>query len=330
MIATHRRAAGALTVLILASAGAARAQSAAEKLSIGAASGSVAVVEAALREGAPVDGRDSDGDTALMQCLNADVARVLLRAGASPNTSNPDGWTPLLFASVRGDARLVAVLLKAGADPKAASKDGKTALALARQTGSKPVAALLENAGATAPASAAAAPSPAFLRSLARIPADDRLFDAVARGDLAGVRAALKAGARADDRNADGSGILASALNHPAGLPPGPKNLPAIVRALLRAGADANARANDGWTPLMYAANSGETECAALLLKAGARANDRTKNGQTALMRAAAYGSLGCVRLLLKAGADKRLRDADGKTAAHYTRETSLTALLGD
>jgi ankyrin repeat protein len=48
----------------------------------------------------------------------------------------------------------------------------------------------------------------------------------------------------------------------------------------LKAGADVNAKANDGWTALMAADNSG---VASVLLKAGADVNAKNAEGRTVL-----------------------------------------------
>ncbi|MDR1509186.1 MAG: ankyrin repeat domain-containing protein [Synergistaceae bacterium] len=90
-----------------------------------------------------------------------------------------------------------------------------------------------------------------------------------------------------------------------------------VVETLLRAGADANARAENGWTVLMSAAvydsNLGVVDA---LLRAGADANARTEYGWTALMNAAGYNSsLGVVETLLRAGADANAGAEDGWTA---------------
>jgi hypothetical protein len=58
-----------------------------------------------------------------------------------------------------------------------------------------------------------------------------------------------------------------------------------IATALLQAGADANARANDGWTALMFSANCGDAgvSIAEMILKAGADPKARHNKGYSAL-----------------------------------------------
>ncbi|MGY3203538.1 ankyrin repeat domain-containing protein [Streptomyces sp. TE5632] len=56
--------------------------------------------------------------------LAADAARVkaLLRAGADPERGDSDGTTPLYLASVQGEAEVARLLLEAGASPDTESR----------------------------------------------------------------------------------------------------------------------------------------------------------------------------------------------------------------
>lgn len=56
--------------------------------------------------------------------LTADTARVkaLLRAGADPERGDSDGTTPLYLASVQGAAEVARLLLEAGASPDTESR----------------------------------------------------------------------------------------------------------------------------------------------------------------------------------------------------------------
>jgi ankyrin repeat protein len=79
------------------------------------------------------------------------VTELLLKWGASPN--GPDqgmvpfrGYPPLYIAAMAGKLELVQLLLRYGADPTASSPDGLTALDIARQRGHSDVVVLLESA----------------------------------------------------------------------------------------------------------------------------------------------------------------------------------------
>jgi ankyrin repeat protein len=76
-----------------------------------------------------------------------------------------------------------------------------------------------------------------------------------------------------------------------------------------------------GWTPLHYAATSGNAAVVQLLLDHYAYIDAESPNGSTPLMMAAMYGSLDAVKLLLQAGADPALKNAQGLTALDFARK---------
>ena len=130
-----------------------------------------------------------------------------------------------------------------------------------------------------------------------------------------------------------------------------------VVRSLLKAGADLHASAggsNTGWTPLIFAAQLGHTECVEMLLSAGAIVdvsvanswqaihwassdglsshadllrlllqhgachNARTDKNETPLALACKKGFAADVRVLIEAGADACLAcDIDGESIIH-------------
>lgn len=93
-----------------------------------------AVIELLLRAAAKIDDRDISGGTALMSAAanNAvtGVTAALLKAKARIKDNND--WTPLMYAAAfNQNPEVISALLKAGADPRAKAKDGTTALSLA-------------------------------------------------------------------------------------------------------------------------------------------------------------------------------------------------------
>ena len=70
------------------------------------------------------------GNTALILARSADVAHLLLAAGAEVNARCHAGNTALMYASY-GEIDLVGALLAAGADPDIKNNDGETALNMA-------------------------------------------------------------------------------------------------------------------------------------------------------------------------------------------------------
>jgi len=71
------------------------------------------------------------------------MARRLLAAGASPNVTQQNDYTPLHEAALRGHVELVRELLAHGADRSARNADGKTAADLAQEKGNTAVEAML-------------------------------------------------------------------------------------------------------------------------------------------------------------------------------------------
>ena len=77
---------------------------------------------------------------------------------------------------------------------------------------------------------------------------------------------------------------------------------------------------NDGWTPLLIAAQNGHAEAVKTLLEAKSDVNKAKPNGKTALMNAASFGHPDVAALLLGAGADKTPADEEGRTALTFVQ----------
>jgi uncharacterized protein len=73
---------------------------------------------------------------------------LLLEKGADPNTSDNEGFTPLMYAAVKGHFEAANLLLGKGADVNAVEKSGGTALMLASHEGQTEVVKLLLEKGA--------------------------------------------------------------------------------------------------------------------------------------------------------------------------------------
>lgn len=100
------------------------------------------------------------------------------------------------------------------------------------------------------------------------------------------------------------------------------------ARALLERGAAVN---RPGWTPLHYAAASGDTAIAALLIDHKAGLDARAPTGATPLIMAAQEGKEEIVRLLLARGANPFLLDNYKRTAlrvAELAEQREIAQLL--
>lgn len=76
---------------------------------------------------ADVDRGDDDGNTPLIvacKSANADIARMLLRAGAKVNVQNKDGMSALMACAQNGDKMTAGALLISGADPYQKDAEG--------------------------------------------------------------------------------------------------------------------------------------------------------------------------------------------------------------
>jgi ankyrin repeat protein len=260
------------------------------------------------------------------------AAQLLVSAGASVNTTNRYGVTPLSLACTNGNTQLVELLLNAGADANAALPGGETPLMTAARTGRLgPVRALLakgadvnarERKGQTA------------------------LMWAAAEGHVAVVDALLKAGA--DFRMPLRSGFtpLFFAVREGRG---------GVVFRLLEAGVDVNEpmqperRAGPArgkpTTPLLLAAENGHFELAAALLEAAADPNAHPA-GYTALhamtwvrkpirgdgdpppIGSGTLGSLDFVRRLVAKGANLNARLENGESGRGRFTTTGSTPFL--
>jgi len=82
---------------------------------------------------------------------DASALRTVLIAGADTETRDPgNGWTPLIWASVRGFEDCVVILVDRGADLEARGRRGQTALILATRWGQTDAAHSLLANGANA------------------------------------------------------------------------------------------------------------------------------------------------------------------------------------
>jgi ankyrin repeat protein len=103
--------------------------------------GNLTMVKELIQAGAGVNTSDERGWTALMKAAYnaeldrgfADVAQVLIDAGANVEAPISYGIRPLMLAAGYGETAVVETLLKAGADVMARNDGGLTALMMVKQ-----------------------------------------------------------------------------------------------------------------------------------------------------------------------------------------------------
>jgi ankyrin repeat protein len=195
-----------------------------------------------------VNQHTADGTTALHWAVyhnDADLVDRLLAAGANPNAKNDYGATPMSEAAVVGNVQVLKSLLAHKADIESPNADGQTALMIIARTSNVDAAKLLISHGAAVNA----------------------------REQWRGQTPLMWAAAEAQ---------------------------PAMVRLLLKSKADPNARSTvNEWTRQVTSEP---------------RMQARPSGGFTPLLYAARKGCTDCVRALLDGGADKDLPDPDGVT----------------
>ena len=234
-------------------------------------------VRTLVRQRIDVNGTQGDGATALHWAARIDdlaIADVLLRAGARASVANDTGATPLHLACINRSAAMVERLLGAGADASAAMVNGETVLMTCARGGSAEAVRSLVVKGASVNAKETAHDQTALMWAAAQRHADV-------------VRLLVEAGADLRARSKIYPQIVAPYDTQRAGR----EELSYMVFA-------------GGWTPLFFAARSGDVESARLLIAAGADPNDRLPDGTSPLVMAAYSGRGEVGAFLLDRGAD--------------------------
>ena len=297
----------------------------------------LAMADALIRAGARVNATTDLGATALyLACTNHSAAMVsrLLEGGADPNLALPSGETPLMNCARTGDAGAVKALLASGARVEAReTAHQQTALMWAAAQRHPAVVSALLAAQADVKARSSAyeqvvtsevtqrAGREALNYAVRRGGSTPLLF-AARSGDAESVRLLLRAGADANDAQADGLTALTLAAYSGHG---------DVAVALLEAGADPNAAAI-GFTALHAAVLRSDAALVGALLARGAKPDAAMTKGtpmrrtsqdydlpaalipSTPLQLAARFLEPDIVRALKAGGADARATMRDGTT----------------
>lgn len=179
---------------------------------------------------------------------------------------------------------------------------------------------------------------------------------AIERGNERAVKVFLKAGVKANEKDASGIAplIKAASLNRTSvaavlieykadinvrdaqGFTPlhwaAFRGFPEMTRLLVEKGADVNAKSNLGLTPLMQASLQGHDRIVSYLISKGARVNETDNEGLTALHNAVSDGHVAVVKALMAGGADPNIKSAKGQTPlgiAQKRNKPEILAALG-
>ena len=238
-------------------------------LAAAAGLGDLEAVRRLLTLGQPVDGRDTDGCTALLRAAGGGYAAVLeclLAHGADPGISADSGATALSAAVSAGNDALVTRLIAGGAAVDQRIVNGITPLMLAAALGRESIVGALLLRGAS-PDDRDAHAATALHAAVQFAWASENAEPA-----LGIIGRLLDAGTEIDARDQDGATPLLLLLGGriEAGQPAWNPGLPALVQALLARGADVDAQDRRGVSPLHAAAMHGLLEITETLLAKGA------------------------------------------------------------
>ena len=269
--------------------------------------GDTVLVLRLLRGGASAETTDADGVTPLQLAAlegHVGVCEALIGEGrAAAGAADAHRRTPLHFAAEEGHAAVVALLVTQGAAVSAADCDGMTPLHLAAEKRHAHVAARLLDHRASTSAATAKHATPLHLASRA--------------GDLAVLALLLEHGASVEATDSNGDTPLHQATT------------PGVARLLLEHHAPVRRRSRWGDTPLHAAAWLGEASVLEQLLDWDAHVDEASAGDarQTPLHLAAWRGQLDAARLLCARGAAVGALDRHGTSAAAAAAEAGHAAV---
>ena len=313
MIKTRAKTCFLSVVAVLAVATALGAQQAGSSLLEAVRTGNVKALRSLLDRQANVNSSLGDGAKPLHWAAyyqHLDVARILIDAGADVNAANDYGVTALSLACTNGHADMVAELLRANANPNASQWTGETVLMTCARAGNLDAVAELVAKGANVKA--------------ATRRGQTALMWAVAQKHSDVARHLIQHGAEVNARSHKLAGfapllyVTFGLYDHVHGEfdkidPTGGHHDPASSKG--------------GFTPLMFAARSGDLESAKLLVEAGADVNANSEYYGAALVVSAASGHEDVGIYLVEHGADTNAADEFGLTALHYAIREGVTAI---
>lgn len=249
-----------------------------------------------LQDSIDVNIAKADGTTALHWATlrdNIEIIGALIDSEADPNLANDYGVTPLWLACTNRSYDALRILLESGANPNAALWSGETPLMNCSRTGAERAVSALLSAGAY-------------------VNAAESHF-----GQTALMWAA--AGRHSD-----------------------------VARLLIDGGADVSARtiatadklphscsvcswkpSIGGFTPLLFAARSGDIATARMLIEVGVDPNEGTIEHGNSLVIASAGGHVDLALFLLQMGVDIKSADDTGLTALHHAVGGGLSLMDG-
>jgi ankyrin repeat protein len=247
---------------------------------------------------------------------HVEAARLLLDAGADPNTCDANDTSPFQLALDANDTAMATLLIEKKATIEPNTHKGRTALHLAAMKGNVVILKVLLARGANVLAKDQHNYTPAQLAVihnriaaarwlLEKDPAARSLHAMALIGNVEEVRRLVNDGANINSKDSTDATPLHKAVIS------GNENL---IAYLLEKGAKVNAKDNVGFTPLHLAALEGQAAAVTLLLNKGAESNPVDQMGATPLLWATSSGAKDITEQLITKGATVNTKDADGTT----------------
>jgi ankyrin repeat protein len=251
-----------------------------------------------------VNAGDPDGTTPLhwaTQADDIDLVAALIKAGADVKRTNRYGIQPITLAAMNGSPRALDALLKAGASAKTVTGEGEPVIMTAARTGQVDALKLLIGRGAD-------------VNARERWFGETALMWAASENHADAVRALVEAGA---ETNARSTVLTAPVLEFP------------------RSGGPNSPFPRGGWTALMFAARQGSLDAARVLadlkadlnvtalpqtdvpLKPEEIASPTPGVGTTALVEAIINVHYDLAAMLLEKGANPNIVDGSGMAALY-------------
>jgi ankyrin repeat protein len=274
-------------------------------------SGHEEIVRMLLAAGAKIDADSGDGWQPIHLAADGGhdkTLKLLLQAGAKPDVEMAEGWQPIHLAAGKGSASCLKMLIEAGAKIDAATEDGCQAIHCASGAWSVEAVEFLLAAGAQSTAKTSAGwqaihmllsdSQEEIIARCTRAPEDEP--PVFSDAELS------KLGPRMEDLDSDPATkekasvmavrtLMSLGMNHD-------RYYPALVEArrlaildlLLAAGAKVDAKQDEHWQAIHFAAANGQGKVVRYLLEKGARTDDLTSDGKSpaALAREAGFEPL--------------------------------------
>lgn len=281
-------------------------------LRVAVATGNLDIALRLLELGASPNYRPEGTSSVLLLALENEyfeLAASMVKHGAEVDIRNTHGWTPLIWASMKGRQKAVEFLLEHGANIHACNNDGWNAVTGAYFKNRTSIVDLLLSKGAVFGAKYAEA---------ALLSAYDNGYKDVAMHLLDEINTSPNIS------NENGVSLLAKAVH---------KGDWAFTKELLSRGADVNVMNSDGLPLIAELAKNGHDQMISLFLEHGADVNLASIEKKfTAMHLAACNNQVKTIRFLAQCGANINAQDVAGDSplmeAAHREFNTACVCLL--